>query len=147
MTSRHSCIATSVLRFYICGLAVFAWFMAFHESRSMNAIAATFPEGAAVYWMMFLCGMVGIVDVIVNDCTAKPSWHALRTNRHFGFLALAFAYAYLAFLAVLKVASPSLAFYALWNAVFIIGFALLDAHQRSALLVKEAARHVCRKPA
>jgi hypothetical protein len=141
MTSRQSCIATSVLRFYICGLAVFAWFMAFHESRSMNFLAATFPEGAAVYWILFVCGMVGIADVIVNDLSIKPRWLTVRHNRHFGFLALAFAYAYLAFVAVLKVGSTPLAFYSLWNAVFIIGFSLLDAHQRSALLVKEAARH------
>jgi hypothetical protein len=145
MTSRQGCIATSVLRFYICGLAVFAWFMAFHESRSMNWLAATFPEGAAVYWMMFVCGMVGITDVIVNDFGFKPRWQAVQFYRHFGFLALAFAYAYLAFIAVLKVASPPLAFYSLWNAIFIIGFALLDAHQRSALIVKEAA-HVRCKP-
>jgi hypothetical protein len=146
MTSRQGCIATSVLRFYICGLAVFAWFMAFHESRSMNFLAATFPEGAAVYWMMFVCGMIGIADVIVNDLSNKTRWLTLQHNRHFGFLALAFSYAYLSFIAVLKVASPPLAFYSLWNTVFIIGFALLDAHQRSALHMKEAA-HARRKPA
>jgi hypothetical protein len=145
MNPRQGCIASSVLRFYICGLAVFSWFMAFHESRSMNFLTATFPEGALVFWMMFVFGLVGLCDVLINDMLAAPKWLYVRHNRHFGFLALAFAYAYLAFIAVLKVGSTPLAFYALWNAVFIIGFSLLDAHQRSDQLATEAI-HASRQP-
>jgi hypothetical protein len=146
MTARQ-CFANSALRFYISGLAVFMWFFAFHEERSMNFLVAAFPEGATIFWMLLVCGIVGMADVIVNDVLPRPQWLVVRHNRHYGLLAIAFCHTGLLFIAVHKVASPLLAVYSLWNAVFIIGFSLLDAHQRSADIPKEKAAYASRAPA
>jgi len=145
MNSRQGCIASSVFRLYICGMAVLMWFMGIHEPRSMNALVATFPEGEMVLWMMFVCGVVGILDIVFNDAAnalkRPPLFESARTNRHFGFAGLAFCHTCLVFIAVLKVASVGLALHSLWNAVFVVGFSLLDAYQRSLDVKKEA---VCR---
>jgi hypothetical protein len=147
MTTRPSCIASSALRFYISSLAVFMWFFATHEDRSMAALIASYPEGATVFWMMFVCGLVGIVDVLVNDVLPKPRWLYVRHNRHFGFLAIAFCHTCLVFIAALKLDSPVLVLSSLWNAIFVIGFSLLDAHQRSVEILKDQAAYARRQPA
>ncbi|HEY0662785.1 MAG TPA: hypothetical protein VGD21_15860 [Lysobacter sp.] len=126
------CLASSVFRVYVCGLAVVMWFLGFTEPRSMFALVARIEEGATILWLMLLFGSVGLFDVLANDVLrGAMRCHSTRQNRHFGFSALAFCYTVLVLIAYLQVKSPGLAAYALWNAILVIAFALIDAHQRS----------------
>jgi hypothetical protein len=142
MNTPQGCIAGSVFRLYVCGMAVFMWYLGFHEARSMNSIVAGTEEGYAVLWLLLICGTIGLLDVVLNDFAGalklRPLFSPARNHRHFGFASLAFCHTCLVFIAVLKLGSPGLAFVSLWNAVFVVGFSLLDAHQRAIDYKKDA---------
>jgi protein-S-isoprenylcysteine O-methyltransferase Ste14 len=133
MNPNQVCIASVLFRIYLCGLAVVTWFTAMHESRSMGALVAQTSEGYLLMWAMLACGVVGLLDVIVNETSLGRMlpFESARTYRHFGYAGLAFCYVAQLFIAVLKLASVGLATYCLWNALFSVAFALFDAHQRS----------------
>ncbi|KVN83488.1 hypothetical protein [Burkholderia ubonensis] len=126
------CVASALFRVYVCGLAVMTWFISRHEPRSLYSLIAASDEGRWLLWAMLACGIVGLVDVLINDTAVVPlrlEW--IRTHRHFGFASLAFCYVAELFIAVLKLASPGLALFCLWNALLVVTFSLIDAHQRS----------------
>lgn len=133
MTTRPLvCVASALFRTYVCGLAVMTWFIAFNEGRSLTALIARSGEGVCVLWLMLACGLLGILDVILNDlalCWLRFEY--ARTHRHFGFSALAFCFAWQAFIAALNIKSAWMAAFSLWNALSVVAFSLIDAHQRS----------------
>ncbi|MFM0608687.1 hypothetical protein PQR05_29575 [Paraburkholderia sediminicola] len=145
MNTPQGCIASSVFRLYVCGMAVLLWYFGFHEERSMNWLVAATDQGFYVLWLMLFFGVIGLLDIVLNDYAGvlrrRPLFSLARTHRHFGFAGLAFCHTCLVFIAVLQVASTGLALFSLWNAVFVVGFSLLDAHQRAQDFKKEA---VCR---
>jgi hypothetical protein len=145
MNSRQGCIAGSIFRLYVCGAAVLMWYLGFHEERSINAVIAQSSEGYWSLWILCIGGVVGLLDVVLNDYASAvkrpPLFTYARTHRHFGLALLAFAHTCIAFISVVKIGSPGAAVFSLWSAVFIIGFSLLDAHQRALDSQKEA---VCR---
>ncbi len=133
MTTRPQfCLASAVFRIYACGLGVMTWAVAFNEDRSLAFLIARSGEGAFVANMMLVCGLIGLVDVVLNDLLLFPfRLECTRTHRHFGFSALAFCYVCEAFLAALTVRSFWMAAFNLWNALSVVAFSLIDAHQRS----------------
>lgn len=135
------CVASAVFRLFVCGLAVLTWFLGMTEPRSMISQVAQFPDGQVVLWLMLVCGLIGLFDVWANDMKRGPiRMESTRTYRHFGFSALAFCYAALVLVAHLKLQSIGLSAYYLWNALLVVTFALIDAHQRSKEL---SCRQVC----
>jgi len=126
-------IASSILRLFVCGNAVLTWFIAIFEMRSMSALMARTSEGYMLAWALLACGIVGILDVIINDfgLLKMLRFESARTYRHFGFAGLAFCYVSQLFLAVLQLNSPSVAIYCVFNAGMIVTFSLIDANQRS----------------
>lgn len=135
MNSRQGCIAGSVFRLYACGLAMLMWYLGFFEGRSLNSLVAATEEGSMILWAMLICGVIGVLDVFLNDYTAafrkRPLFESARTYRHFGLSGLAFCHTCFVFIAVLKIGSPPLAIFSFWNAAFIVAFSLIDAQQRS----------------
>ncbi|MCB4349776.1 hypothetical protein LA345_38940 (plasmid) [Burkholderia vietnamiensis] len=98
----------------------------------MSALLMRTDGGALILWMMLACGLVGIADVLINDTGLfRFRIEAARTHRHFGFSGLAFCYVCQIFIAALSVKSPWMAAYSLWNALLVVAFSLIDAHQRS----------------
>lgn len=126
------CVGSALFRVYVCGIAIMTWYIGLREPRSLYALIALTDEGYVLLWATLVCATVGLFDVFINDTTALPvriEW--LRTHRHFGFSSLAFCYVAELFIAVLKLASPGLAVFCLWNALLVVTFSLIDAHQRS----------------
>lgn len=134
LTPKQSCVAGSVFRLYVSGLAVLTWFIGFFEDRSLGYLVGKTQEGNTVLWIMLVGGVVGLLDVLLNDYTTafnKPSlFEAAKKYRHFGFTVLAFCHACLLLIAVFRIGSVGLALFSLWNAIFIVAFSLVDAHQR-----------------
>ncbi len=136
------CWGSSLFRLFACGLAVLAWYLGMSDDRSLFAMLASTDGGHKVLWLMLLFGSIGVFDVVVNDWLPHQfGFEKTRTHRHFGLCALAFCYIAQIFIAFLHVKSPGLTAYFLWNAILIVAFAFIDAHQR----YKDAlpCSHVC----
>ncbi|MDF0506595.1 hypothetical protein POK33_38235 [Burkholderia cenocepacia] len=128
----QACFASLVFRLYVCGLAVITGLMAFFEAGSMPAAIARSDSGSLLPWMMLTCGIVGLGDVLFNDLGALGvRIQRMRTHRHFGFSAIAFCHVYQCLIALIALRSMWVAFFSLWNALLVVAFSLLDAHQRS----------------
>jgi hypothetical protein len=133
MNPSQTCIASVIFRVYLCGLACVTWFTSAFEPRSLGALVMRFDEGELVLWAMLFCGVIGLLDVLINETPLARliPFHSARNLRHLGYAGLAFCYVAQLFIAVLKLASVGLAAFCLWNALFAVAFSLFDAHQRS----------------
>lgn len=126
------CVASALFRVYVCGLAIVAWFTSHHDPSSMYALLVSSDEGRWLMRAMLVCGALGLIDVLLNDTAALPvrfTW--IQTHRHFGFSSLAFCYVAELLIAVVKLASLGLAVFCVWNALLVVIFSLIDAHQRN----------------
>ncbi|WP_244118706.1 hypothetical protein [Burkholderia gladioli] len=98
----------------------------------MTSLLAHTDGGSAVLDLMLACGIVGLIDVLLNDF-ARGCFKVdiARRHRHFGLAALAFCYVCHVFVAVLSIKSWWMAAFNLWNALAIVAFSFIDAQQRS----------------
>lgn len=139
------CWGNSLFRVFACGLAMLAWFLGVFDERSLFAIVASTDDGHKLLWLMLIFGSIGLIDAVVNDWSHwlrhRFGFDHTRAYRHFGLCGLAFCYIAQIFVSLLHVKSPGLTAYFIWNAVLIVAFAFIDAHQRS----KDAlpCSHVC----
>lgn len=135
------CWASSVLRLFLCGLALISGSIGLTDSRSLAYLAAGSDDGRTLTIGLMALAAVGVVDVLLNDIVHPALRCATTMNlRHFGYLAMAFCYVAQLFVAHAVVRSPGLSAYYLWNAGAIMFVAFWDASLRS----KDAACKLAR---
>jgi hypothetical protein len=127
------CWASSVLRMFMCGLALISGYIALAEPRSLAFLAAArSSDGYNLTLALSAFAIVGLLDVVINDLLPdQVQWATSRNLRHFGYCSMAFCYIAQLFVAHAAVRSPGLTAYYLWNAGTIMFVVFWDANLRS----------------
>lgn len=132
MNRRLTDHAPALLRFYIGGNAVIAWYNAIGDSRSLlGESASRIDGGTAILWVMALLGLCIMADVAINDImSAKYKWkHALK-QRHILLSSLFFCYIAHPFISSMSNRAYPLTLYCIWHASIIVLATFIDAKKR-----------------
>lgn len=132
MNRRLSDHALVLLRVYIGGNAVVTWYNAVSDPRSLVARLATNGDGMPLVWFLGFCGILVVLDAIINDLLPKKyTWNKAVKNRHLFFGGLACCYVGQLFVGVMSHQVMALLVYYVWNASIIMLASFLDAKKRS----------------
>ena len=123
--------AASVFRIHIGGAAVVSWFVAMTDSTALMYSVASTSDGAYAIWALMFLGTCAVVDAIMNDMLPeKFHWRVALNQRHYILVGMAFCYLAQIYTALELDRHVSLAYAYLWNVIWIMFAAFLDAHQR-----------------
>jgi hypothetical protein len=116
----------------MCSLAVVLWITAEIEPRSMTAQFAVSGAGGFMCALTGLLGLIGMVDVLINDFLPdRYQWRTARKNRHFVLVAIAFCYIASLYVSLETVKSTALSLFYTWNAISLLSLAFVDAYTRN----------------
>lgn len=113
-------------------LAVVLWIISDIEPRAMMAQFAEHGAGGFLCALIGLLGVIGMVDVLINDFLPdRFTWRVARKQRHFVLVALAFCYIASLYVSLDTVKSTGLSLFYTWNAVSLLSLAFVDAYTRN----------------
>jgi urea transporter len=122
----------TISRIFLFGLALILGSVGLTDSRSLFSLVASTDQGFILMWVMIILGVVGVIDVLINDLMPQQfKWRCAHTHRHFLLALMAFCYVAQVYVANSHVKSIGLVIYLLWNAVSLMLVAFVDAHKRS----------------
>lgn len=132
MNSSSNCPSAVLYRLSMCSLGLVLWIIAEIEPRSMTAQFADSRAGGFLIAMTGILGIIGMIDVLINDILPERfTWAYARTHRHFVLVALAFCYIASLYTSLDTVKSAGLSLFYCWNAVSLLSLAFVDAYSRS----------------
>lgn len=132
MNRRLSDYALTVLRMYMGGNAVVAWYSAMSEPSSMIAKTTRTFDGTLLIWVLGIVGAAMVIDVIINDIMPrKYQWKKALKYRHYLFAALAASYVAQLFAADMASHSSGLGVSWAWHAGMTMIASFVDAKKRS----------------
>ena len=131
-------------RFVLGGAAVVSWYNAFSDNSNNLARIAKTADGGMLIWLMGLCGILVVLDVLMNDWSPdffcvrgrsiRIAWKKAFEKRHYLFLGLAFCYGAQPFVADMSGRPVSLVVYFYFWAGVNVTIAFYDARERSRSL-------------
>jgi len=132
MNRRLSDHALSLLRFYIGGNAIVAWYNAVNDSRSLIAQTTNNSDATVFIWLMPVFGLCVVIDVLINDVMPKRfTWQRALSHRHLLLIGLGVCYFAQPFVSSMLHNESPLRLYYAWNTSIICLASFLDAKKRS----------------
>jgi len=134
-----NCAAAVLYRLTMCSLGVVLWVISTLDARSLMAQFATHDYGSFLCAATGILGLIGMVDVLINDVlNEKFNWRPAYRHRHLILVGLAFCYIAQVYIGSTSFKSLGLNLFASWNAVSLLSLAFIDAAQRSKEMISHA---------